>query len=214
MPHDSTPSRSLLGTLSILSAITSTISAETQHILDPASGLMYHASSGSTPSLERATLRTIRPIISNGRKENPPFGEAGHAAFSIGAGFATESESNDYQGNIAFHYFIGENFEFNVTASGWYFAQDEGDDAFGANIAGGFRLYFTDDDKPKDRQIAPYLELGIGVIATGEEVPPGGTHINFTPRAGAGALMGREGGWPVAPPGTGGRPGTPAVVLR
>jgi len=46
-----------------------------------------------------------------------------------------------------------------------------------------------DDDKDRNDQWAWYLEAGIGLLASTDEVPEGGSELNFTPRAGAGVAV-------------------------
>ncbi len=133
------------------------------------------------------------------------FLDKGWWGWSVAGGVAFSSESTDSNAVLTFHTFIAEDFEFNFGLGGWFYAQDEdGDnnekakDALGVNPAFGFRWHFWNSrcaEKPEDRSWTVYADVGIGMVFTDEDVPPGGTKYNFTPRAGVGATfaLGDEG---------------------
>lgn len=111
------------------------------------------------------------------------FGDPGSWYWSVGGGAAFTDNDQDYQGYLQFGTFLAEQFEINFGISGWYHDQD-GEEAQSANPAFGFRYHFL----PK-RTVDPYLEAGIGLLFSTDDVPSDGTSFNFTPRAGAGVLI-------------------------
>lgn len=124
------------------------------------------------------------------------FLDKGWWGWSLGAGVAFNSESTDTNLVANFHTFLAEDFEFNFGLGGWYYAQDdegedgeEADDALGLNPRFGFRWHFARPQDHADRSWSVYAEAGIGMVFTDHEVPPGGTHYNFTPHAGVGATF-------------------------
>ncbi|MFM9959291.1 MAG: acyloxyacyl hydrolase [Phycisphaerales bacterium] len=129
----------------------------------------------------------------------PLFLDKGWRALSFGGGVAFASDSTDSSAVVTFHQFIARDFEFNLSLAGWFYAQDEDDDdgeeaqdALGVNPAFGFRWHFLSSattEAPSDRSWSVYADIGIGVVFTDEDVPPGGTKYNFTPRAGVGATF-------------------------
>lgn len=112
-----------------------------------------------------------------------PWGQPGHWWLTIGAGVAHDfGEETDYNGHVAFSTFVAKDFEFAVELGGWYFAQD-GNDTGGFNPSMVFRWHFWHSD---DDRWTIYGDAGMGVLFSGDDVPSGGTSINFTPRAGGG----------------------------
>lgn len=162
---------------------------------------------------ERVSLNFERPAAesASGADSAAPttpslrFLDKGWWGWSVGGGVAFHSESTDSNAVLTFHTFIADDFEFNFGLGGWYYAQDEdgddnekAEDALGINPAFGFRWHFLntrDSEKGDDRRWSLYADVGIGMVFTDEDVPPGGTTYNFTPRAGVGATfaLGDEG---------------------
>ena len=56
-------------------------------------------------------------------------------------------------------------------------------DTAGLGVLGSLRL------GPRIRRTRPYVEVGLGLLITGRELPPGGSHENFTRRYGAGVSV-------------------------
>lgn len=155
---------------------------------------------------------TTEPASASAEKAAEPavtsslrFLDKGWWGWSVGGGVAFNSESTDTNAVLTFHTFIADDFEFNFGLGGWYYAQDEdgddnekAEDALGINPAFGFRWHFLstrNSEKADDRRWSVYADVGIGMVFTDEDVPPGGTKYNFTPRAGVGATfaLGDEG---------------------
>lgn len=111
-----------------------------------------------------------------------PFGEAGSRYWTILAGVAFVHDSTDANLYTGLGFFLTDRFEFNFGLGGWWFWQ-EGEDTGGVNPAFGFRYHFM----PRER-FNVYLDAGIGLLFSGDDVPEDGESINFTPRAGVGTL--------------------------
>jgi hypothetical protein len=116
------------------------------------------------------------------------FGEAGSWYWGVGGGVAFTDEATEYNGNLTFGTFLTEGFEFNFGVGGWHHDQDdedgnEADDAQSINPVIGFRYHFMAKEP-----IDFYIEAGIGLLFSTDDVPADGTSFNFTPRAGVGAL--------------------------
>lgn len=110
------------------------------------------------------------------------FGDKGAWYWTILGGAAFHHESTDGSLYFGAGTFLTDQFEFNFGVAGWHFWQ-EGDDTAGGNPAFGFRYHFT----PKDA-FNLYIEAGIGLLFTADDVPEDGESVNFTPRAGVGTL--------------------------
>ena len=145
------------------------------HRVDPFSGFVVHEDAGAA----------VSRISSSGTAR---FAERGYDAWSLSAGAAFNSEANDYQLVYGYHYFIADNFEFSVRGSGWVHDQEDST-PISANVGIAFRYYFLNEDRPTDDQWAWYLEAGIGLLGSSEEVPEDGSQFNFTPRAGGGVAI-------------------------
>jgi hypothetical protein len=114
--------------------------------------------------------------------EEKAFGDAGSKYWTILAGVAYHHDSTDASVYGGLGFFLADTFEFNIGLGGWWYWQ-EGDDTGGVNPALGFRYHFM----PKD-PFNVYLDVGIGLLFTGDDVPDDGESVNFTPRAGIGTL--------------------------
>lgn len=111
------------------------------------------------------------------------FGDRGSWWISLGGGYANDfGDMSDFNAYGAVSNFLADGLEFGVELGGWYFLQD-GDDAGGINGSMVVRYHFW---RSEDRDWTVYADVGIGLIATSDDVPPGGTSFNFTPRAGVG----------------------------
>lgn len=114
----------------------------------------------------------------------PParFGDAGSRWWTVGAGFANDlHESTDINLHGAYGYFLIEHVEFSLELAAWHFEQ-RGDDALGINPAMLFRWHFVNEDP-----WSVFVDAGIGLLFTNDNVPEGGTSADFTPRVGIGA---------------------------
>ena len=116
----------------------------------------------------------------------PRFGEEGHWSWSLQFGTAFVHDSTDFNLTWNPSVFLADDFELVLSLGGWYFDQDDGDDAGGGSFSFGFRIHALGDEA---KDWTGYLELGIGVLGTSDEVPVDGTEFNFLPRAGVGATF-------------------------
>jgi len=140
--------------------------------------------------------RPTEAPVTTGVTPSLRFLDKGWWGWSVGGGVAFNSASTDTNLVLTFHTFIAKDFEFNFGLGGWYYAQDEdgddnekAEDALGINPAFGVRWHFWTPKAPEDRSWSVYADAGIGMVFTDEDVPPGGTKYNFTPRAGLGATF-------------------------
>lgn len=78
--------------------------------------------------------------------------------------------------------FLVENFEFLMDWSLWGYTQD-GPDTFGASWSFLFRLHFPFDE---DNRTTVFVDGGVGIMGSLEEVPDHGTNVNFLPTIGVG----------------------------
>lgn len=111
------------------------------------------------------------------------FGAEGDAWWSLGAGAGVSDDSTEANAYAMMHWFIADDFEFNLTFGGYYHDQD-GDDAGSGNFAFGWRWHFVNEPEQ-----SWYLDIGIGALGSTDEVPSGGTEFNFTPRGGIGTTV-------------------------
>jgi hypothetical protein len=112
-----------------------------------------------------------------------PYGSAGSEWLSFGLGYANDFSSDQAaEVHAAYSRFLGDELEFCVELTGWYFDQT-GDNAAGLNPSINFRWHCFHDEQ-FDWSI--YGEVGIGVLLASDNVPDMGTGFDFTPRAGAG----------------------------
>lgn len=111
------------------------------------------------------------------------FGTEGSIWWSLEFGVAVSSDATDANLAWSFHYFLAQDFEVLLTAGAWYFDQD-GPDAYGFNPGLAFRWHFLHRER-----WTMYADAGIGVVFATDEVPAGGSRVDFSPRAGVGATF-------------------------
>ncbi|MFT3684520.1 MAG: acyloxyacyl hydrolase [Phycisphaerales bacterium] len=107
---------------------------------------------------------------------------------TVGVGLADDSDPGTHADVfVAWSTFIGTGLEIQLEASGWYFDQSP-DDTAGAGFAVNLRWHALHGTygggEGYDWTI--YGDLGIGIIASGDDVPPDGSSFNLSPRAGIG----------------------------
>lgn len=116
----------------------------------------------------------------------PRFGQQGQTRLTIGTGVAFDLESEDgddatdFNLNVAWSRFLVDDFEIRLELGGWYFDQ-EPDSAWGINPNFVFRWHLVNRDA-----WTLYADAGIGLVFSSDDVPSGGTSVNWTPRAGVG----------------------------
>lgn len=112
------------------------------------------------------------------------FGQAGQTRLTIGTGVAFDVEqdddSTDFNLNAAWSRFLVDDVEMRLELGGWYFEQDP-DSAWGINPNFVLRWHVINRNA-----WTFYADAGIGLLFASDDVPAGGTSVNFTPRAGVG----------------------------
>jgi hypothetical protein len=98
------------------------------------------------------------------------------------AGSAGTNDVADFNIWASYSHFVARDVEIVGEIAFRYFEQDNGD-AVGINPAVVFRWHFWVSD---GGSWSAYVDLGLGVLATTDDVPAEGTSINLTPRAGLG----------------------------
>ena len=116
-------------------------------------------------------------------KTTPQFGAADTWRWAIyGGGAADFDRSQHYNLHFSTEYFIADDFSVNLELGVLYFNQI--DDTFGGNFNTLLRWHFL-----KGERWTIYMDAGAGLLATGDDVPDGGTSFNFTPQAGMGTTI-------------------------
>lgn len=111
-----------------------------------------------------------------------PFGEQGQSwlTFSAGGGYDFDAVAFVNPISVAYSTFLDDNFEWILEGSLWYFDTTD-QDSFGAAAITSFRWHAVNNDA-----WSLFGEIGIGICAQTEDVPPSGTEFNFAPRLGIG----------------------------
>ncbi len=111
----------------------------------------------------------------------PVYGARGTQCLAVGGGVAADFVDNtDVNAYLSYTYFLVDWVEVNAELGAWYHFQDN-EDAAGLNPALVFRWHLIHREN-----WTFYVDAGIGLLFNTDSVPEGGTHINFTPRAGLG----------------------------
>ncbi|MBU6412877.1 MAG: acyloxyacyl hydrolase [Planctomycetes bacterium] len=137
-----------------------------------------HTLRADEPAGASATAAQVK--TSNGRK-SVPFGTEGSEWITVGTGVSHDFQgSAGFDAHVSWSNFIVKDVEFSLELAAWYYAQKK-QDALGLNPQMVFRWHFVNNEK-----WSVFAEAGIGVVASTDNVPDGGTAFNFTPRAGLG----------------------------
>jgi len=109
------------------------------------------------------------------------FAQEGWRHLSFGGGFADNfGDATDLNASVGLSYFFVDRVEAAIEVGLWHSNQD-GDNVVGLNLTPVLRWHFYADER-----WTVYVDGGVGVLVASDEVPDGGTEINFTPRLGAG----------------------------
>lgn len=109
------------------------------------------------------------------------FTDPGSRWWTIAAGLSDNlHDATDTDLFVQYSYFFDRRVEFLAELGFWYFDQP-GDNAFGVNPAMIVRWHWY-----KEGKLTLYADVGIGLLFTTDNVPDGGTSLDFTPRAGLG----------------------------
>lgn len=132
------------------------------------------AAQPDTPAKD-ATIEPMRIV--------PEFGAADSWRWAIyGGGAADFDSSQHYNLHLSAEYFIANDFSVNFELGVLYFNQIN--DTFGGNFNTLLRWHFL-----KGERWTIYVDAGAGLLATGNDVPDGGTSFDFTPQAGMGTTI-------------------------
>lgn len=159
--------------------------------------------SGLTLDVSSTLLTVVQEPEKAGGKEAAPathekslFGEAVKEKdrtwfLTVGAGVAADGDDGTHGDLfVACSTFIGTGLEIQFEASGWYFDQ-ETDNTAGGGFAINLRWHALHGayGGGEGNDWTVYVDAGLGVIVSGDDVPPGGSSVNLAPRAGVGATF-------------------------
>lgn len=148
---------------------------------EPGAARLDYASLTPEATIDATPKRDASAAMLQGEAPAPKYGAEGSRWWTIGGGIANDlSDATDFNLFGAYSYFLVDDVEFSAELGAWYYAQT-GDDTAGLNPNMVFRWHFYND-----QDWTVYADIGIGLVFTGDDVPPDGTSINFTPRAGLG----------------------------
>ncbi len=160
-------------------------------IAQPASSPTASSGSATAPGTSPAPAT---PSGSTSLSFTPPssrrYLDAGGLYLTLGGGVAHDfSAATDSNGFVQISTFIAPRLEIGGELGGWYFNQ-RGEDTGGISGSLALKYHFIPSDfglgDPDDRTLTFFAEIGAGVLGGFDEVPDGGTHWNFLPRAGGG----------------------------
>jgi len=114
-----------------------------------------------------------------------PYGLAGDTRLTLGTGVAFDLEDNDdstdFSLSLTWSRFLVDDWEFRAGLGGWYFDQDP-DSTWGVSPEIAMRWHFINREP-----WTVYGEAGIGLLFAADDVPSGGSSVDFMPRVGIGA---------------------------
>jgi len=115
---------------------------------------------------------------------------------TFGAAALFGGDGSDVHGAayVSFDTFIAKDFEFALEITGYYFDQDDVDDAVGLALTPMFRWHFLSASEG-ERDWSLYTDFGIGVMGSTETISRNGSEFNFTPRLGLGLAANIGDGW-------------------
>lgn len=126
------------------------------------------------------------------RPDQSQYTNADTTWWTFGAGASTDfDELSDINATASFEYFV----DCRVSVVAELAVRDfdmPGDDVQGINPAIVFRWHFWTSD---NNDWTAFVDMGIGILLTTDDVPQDGTSINFTPRAGFGITKAISDSW-------------------
>ncbi|MCL4220615.1 MAG: acyloxyacyl hydrolase [Phycisphaerales bacterium] len=138
----------------------------------------------ATWALDAPRLTTDDLTLSPEQPAAELFGVKGQTRLTLGTGVAfgleEDDDSTDFNINVAWSRFLVDDVEMRLELGTWYFDQ-EPDSAWGINPNFVLRWHLINKEL-----WSFYADAGIGLMFSTDDVPPGGTSANFTPRAGVG----------------------------
>ena len=140
----------------------------------------------------RLALATIVALLPSAALAAPLIGEKGSAfpkgtgAFEVNAAYITPirfSDDHFYGGNVAAHYYFGDEVSIGAELEGYFVDQVRDDTVLGgASVV--LRWHFLAEE-----HFSLFVDGAFGVSLAGDDVPEGGTHYNYTPKGGGGATF-------------------------
>jgi hypothetical protein len=143
----------------------------------------------------------VRPV---GGDADGPVRAPDWITFSYGLA-ADGDDGTHHQAAVMPSWFVADTLEFGVELSGWYVDQEEGVAGGGVRDASTWAASFrflgrwhllgttfdgrTRGEGAEDLDWTVFVEAGIGMIFSGDEVPVGGTRANFIPTGGVGGTV-------------------------
>ncbi|GIW74261.1 MAG: hypothetical protein KatS3mg103_0783 [Phycisphaerales bacterium] len=109
------------------------------------------------------------------------YGQADYASVIVAASTAFDGQALDQGLTVGYNRFLVDRLEWLLEAGLWSLADDGNQAAFGLSAGLGFRWHFVMEDR-----WSAFADVGIALLASSDHVPPGGTQLNFMPRAGVG----------------------------
>jgi len=149
------------------------------------------ASGDAAESSSTGGTAASAPSATSGSAQEPAprerrFGRAGSRWWSIGSGIANDfGQDTDVNLHGIYSTFLADELEFGVEVAGWYFHQ-EGQDTGGISGSMIFRWHFYHWGGDDGFRSTFFGDAGIGLLAAFDEVPDGGTGLDFLPRLGLG----------------------------
>ncbi len=151
-----------------------------------------HAIAADTTTPFRLDLNPVQDAQDSPTASAPrEFGSAGSFRLDTTAMLANDlSDVTIGMGSVAASWFVADGFSISLAGEGLYASQptpdvgQSGGDAGGGGVSTTLRWHFL-----REASWSLYAEFGIGVLATTNDIPNGGSAINFTPRAFFGASI-------------------------
>lgn len=143
------------------------------------------------------TLDTASSMVASDRFGAQPLAQGSDGRYAwfmtVGVGAAKDRDPGAHADlYFTLSTFLAKELEFQFEFNGWYF-QQPGDDTCGAGLSFVARWHVWHgafgETNTEAFDWTVYLDLGIGFIASGDDVPPSGTSFNLAPRVGIGATF-------------------------
>jgi hypothetical protein len=116
------------------------------------------------------------------------FGTSGSTWWGVGGGAAFGFGDVDGKGYVTISHFLADDLELTGEVAGWYLSlhndnaiEDDDGSTGGGSISGILRYHFVNTG-----EWTVFVDGGIGVLFSGDDVPTEGSAFNFLPRVGMG----------------------------
>lgn len=147
-------------------------------------GLSFAATIGGTsgpPGDATLAWQPDAPPVAGATAPAAPFGTEGTNWLTLGAGVAYDlDEATDVNVRVSYSRFIVNDVEVSPEL-GFFYHDQAGGPEYSVNTALVFRWHLL-----KGEDWSLFADAGAGFLFSTDSVPPGGSHINFTPRVGIG----------------------------